>query len=197
MYATHVPVIAARALGHERGAASLCTFVLLSIRWPFARLPEAIAETKTRGDKANALFSFKREGYRWIWSHVDELQRAADHYRGDTTALIDYLATTVPGLGIVKSAFVAQMLGHDVACFDSRNLETCEMPRRAFRGFKGNGNTGPKQRRKRIDEYIQITRDTGGAQHWWDFWCTGIAPSLHCSPETVSARHVNFARAFL
>lgn len=198
MYRDHVPQIRLNALGHENGVASVCTFVLLSIRQPFGRLDAAIKEVKQRGDKAVALFDFKREGYRWIWSHTAELQLAADYYVGNTDRFIDYFATKVPGLGIVKSAFVAQLLGHQVACFDSRNLETCELPKTAFRGFKG-GKTLPKldTRLRRINDYIKITNDTGGAEHWWDYWCNGIAPSLHTTGEEISARHVKFARAFL
>lgn len=112
--------------------------------------------------------------------------------QGTPIGTIDLLASEVPGLGIVKSAFVAQMLGHNVACFDSRNLDTLEWGGRPFREFKRIGGkcvVKRETRERRIAEYVKMTIETGGAAHWWDHWCNGIAPSMGLTGDDVSRLH--------
>lgn len=190
MYRQDVPKIAAFARASPSGTGSVLTFALLSIRQPFASLPRAVEDVKRWGIDSRYLWGWKRLGFDYVCDHEHELW---DTLRtADTFDAIDYLAGTVPGLGIVKGAFVAQMFGHEVACFDSRNLEALEMPARSFREVKA---LSPANRRRKIAQYVEITRDTGGAAHWWDSWCTGIAPSLGLSPDGVSRQHVTLTAA--
>lgn len=196
MYREHVPAIRAHALASPQGLASVISFVLLSIRQPFGTLDTATRDVKVRGRNSAYLWGWKQPG----WDHVHDpatieslhARLCATEATGSIVPTIDILACEVPGLGIVKGAFVAQMLGHEVACFDSRNLSAMEMPSHSFRNSKP--GTSDATRHRRIAQYVQITQETGGARHWWDTWCSAIAPSLGMTPEEVSERHVRYSK---
>lgn len=189
MYSTDVPAIRARALASPDGLAGAILFALLSIRQPFGTLNTATRDVAQRGSLSKYLWGFKRVAYDYVQEHKVTLW-AEVCAATDAVEAIDVLSR-VPGLGLVKAGFVAQMLGHDVACFDSRNLETLELTGRAFR-FEKARLKRPATRRRKIAEYVEITRDTGGAAHWWDHWCAGIAPSLGATAREVSGWHVRY-----
>lgn len=190
MYARDVPEIKAYAEENADNFRDLLTFVLLSIRQPFRSLPTALRDVRRAGRDSVYLWGWKQEGYDYCREHSAELW--AGCRMATTSGVIDLLASEVPGFGIVKSAFVAQMLGHNVACFDARNLIDLEWQGRPFREFKRKNGVcvvKPETRKRRIAEYVQMTQETGGAAHWWDHWCNGIAPSLGTTGDEISRRH--------
>lgn len=88
------------------------------------------------------------------------------------------------------------MLGHEVACLDARNMEALGWDGRPFREFRRRGGVcivRPETRLRRINDYIHATRESGGAEHWWDNWCEGMAlsPGFGGDAAKVSAAHVD------
>lgn len=186
MYARDVPAIREYAEANPENFADVVTFVLLSIRVQFSRVPAAMRDVRAQGRDSAFLWGWKQGGYDYIHMHKRFLHGGLVYERKDAVTTIDAIAQ-VPGLGIVKAAFVAQMLGHNVACFDSRNMDTLEWGGRPFRFDKA--GMKPETRQRKIAEYVQMTIETGGAAHWWDHWCTGIAPGLGRTPSEVSRMH--------
>ncbi len=191
MYTDHVPQIAAHAKASPEGLADVCVFVLATIRVQFGRVPAGMREIRQRRHLASALWGWKREGYEFIRDNRDDLFAGAQALDDPETTceLIDLFASQVPGLGIVKAAFVVQMLGHDVACFDSRNLEVLGYATNA-RPWRNKKIGKQVNRLRKISDYVQATRASGGSAFWWDHWCAGIAPALGITPDAVSGWHL-------
>ncbi len=163
--------IAAHAATGADAMADVITFVVASIREPFPRMRNIMRDIRQRGAASGFLWGFKRVSFEHVQEHK---QRYFDCWRamvdrGEASAeTVTHMFTGVPGLGIVKAAFVAQMLGYNVACFDSRNMQAL--------GF-GHGDRpwrtdGRKISLAKVTRYVAATRETGGAAYWWDQWCT-------------------------
>ena len=193
MYAQDVPRIKAYAGASPDNLANVITFVLLSIRVQFTRVATAMRDVRREGRDSAFLWGFKQEGFDYVQAHKESIHSALCGAPYPTTVeAVDYLASEVCGLGIVKAAFVAQMLGHNVACFDSRNLDSLEWGGRPFREFKRRNGVcviKAETRQRHIAAYVQMTIETGGAAHWWDHWCNGIAPQFGGDGDRVSRLH--------
>lgn len=193
MYARDMPLLKAHAEASPEGLADVITFTLLSIRQPFATVERAMRDVRVNGAESVYLWGWKREGFEYAWDNAHHLYFQCIARQPGAVDCIDALATLVPGLGIVKGAFVAQMLGHNVACFDTRNLAALEIDPRTFREFKrreGKCVVRYETRARRIADYVQMTIETGGAAHWWDLWCHALAPQFAGEADAVSAKHV-------
>jgi hypothetical protein len=59
-----------------------------------------------------------------------------------------------------------------VACIDSHNCDRLGLSRTALKFPKG---VKLETKRKKIADYVQFTRDTGGAEYWWNTWCEYVA----------------------
>lgn len=183
MYDTHVPIISgamrADLATFKRGV----MFAILSARVQFNRVPDQCAELKKRGRDAACLWNWKFDAYCYLEAHADLLWREATMAR-DAETCIKALCQ-IPGLGIVKGAFVAQMLGHDCACLDTRNIAREQRNPRAFRtdGIKTGAAFGLK-----VAKYCAETR--GRAEELWDTWCNEVGPDYGMTAEACSWEHV-------
>lgn len=193
MYAEHATAIGAAMREDpeifKRGA----LFALLSIRQPITSLAGQMQEVEERRAEAACLFGFKRAAYRHIefrgralWEHLHWHleQDGLDPGRGAKAAIRALLE--VPGLGIVKAAFVAQLFGFDVACIDSRNAEREGRKRDAFKFTKG--ATTPQRIERLLDLYLSVTY--GRAREYWDAWCEYVALDYGYTGEQISAMHL-------
>lgn len=182
MYAQHVPVISGAMRENvevfKRGA----LFAILSIRQPILNVEAQLLDVDETRAASAYLFSFKRAGYvhlelagRSLWERVCALPIT------DAAGAITILAE-VPGLGIVKAGFVAQMLGFDVACLDSRNVAREGRKPRQWR------TDGRKVSRRRAEAYVA---EVGGrAAEYWDAWCCDVADAYSKTPAQISAIHL-------
>lgn len=107
---------------------------------------------------------------------------------GDTVEAMD-LALTLPGLGMVKAGFLCQLYGHKVGCIDSHNAEVFGIDARQFDGVT---RVMATTRIRKIQEYIQLCDDLGGADYLWDHWCAYLS-GIYAEagrPSEVSRAHV-------
>lgn len=185
MYAQHVPIIAAgmrlRPAIMERGI----IFAILSARQQFISVPDQLAELERDGDAARCLFSWKYGAYRYVREHRDELYHRLRLARSTRQALYD--VTRIPGMGIVKGAFVLQLLGHDIACLDSQNNHRENLNPREYRSDGELRKIGPAFWNK-LDRYILATG--GQAQQYWDAWCEYVSDKYAMSAEECSRIHL-------
>lgn len=184
MYAEHMPVIRDFMRASPENFRRGVIFVVLSIRQPITFVPDAMIECEDRGISARCIWGHKIDAFEFLadpvklnnlWSQVCATQ--------DSATAIEALLH-VPGLGIVKAAFVCQLMGFDVACLDSRNVKREKRNPRAFR----TDGKAPAKLRAKIKRYLAETQ--GKAQYYWDAWCEDVAERYGMTPEEISALHL-------
>lgn len=192
MYNRDCKKIAKFALKNPENFARMTTFVLTTIQAGLSTTPTQMADIDKVGADSKYLWGNKRDGYLYMQEHKRVIYAAIKEAvkTGDAVAAIDVL-TNVPNLGVVKAAFVAQMCGLDVACIDSHNCDRLGLSRSALKFPKG---VKPETKRKKIADYVQFTRDTGGAEYWWNSWCDYVAGNrankMLATGDMVSKFHV-------
>lgn len=172
MYAEHVPIIAHAMRADAATFKRACMFALVSARTQFVRVPKAMRDLDRDGDKSAHL---------WGWKNVTLLP-----YYETREAL--KAVCLCPGMGIVKGAFVLQMLGHDIACLDTVNIAREGRNPRAYDSRGGLRKTKPEFFSK-IDRYIADTH--GKAQYYWDTWCDQQGEKYGMTGERISLMHVD------
>ena len=166
------------------------TFVLGTIQNALSNVGKFM-DGVTNGGADSIAMTMKRNGYLYAVEHkyvIHEALKAAVKHN-DPVGAIDVL-TNVPNLGIVKAAFVAQLVGLDVACLDSHNLDRLGLNRAALKFAK---TVKPETKRKKIQDYVHLTQVTGGSEYWWDTWCNYVAGNRAnkslTTGDAVSAYH--------
>lgn len=154
-------------------------FVVLTIRQQLVTVPEQLEQVE-QGD-LSPLFGFKIRSHDYIAEHGEELWR---NVKDASTRVAMLHLLSVPGLGIVKAGFVLQLLGHDVACLDSRNVKR---EKRNPRAFRTDGKPAHKLTRK-VDRYL--VEVSGRACELWDAWCSEVAEAYKLTAEEISALHL-------
>lgn len=185
MYVYHVPRIAA-AMRQDRATFERgVMFAILSARVQFPRVPLQCAELAKQKHKARCLWGWKADAYAYLTANAPQLWR--DTLAAPSTEEALFVLTRIPGLGIVKAAFVLQMLGHDVACLDVRNIQREGRHPRAYRSDGQIGKSSAAFRRK-IARYVADT--AGRAQELWDTWCIEVAKDYGDTAMRISEAHL-------
>lgn len=161
-------------------------FVILSIRQRIYLVPAQLSDVVDRGDESDYLFGHKRNAYAFIMAegkrlHSDILAAATNGERID-------ILSRVPGLGIVKAAFVLQLMGYDVACLDSRNVKREGRNPRAYRSDGTRKETCRRAWERKIARYLGETE--GKARDYWNAWCQDVAEAYDMTAQEVSALHL-------
>lgn len=197
MYNRDCKKIAKFALKNPDNLARVTTFVLTTIQASLTSTLSQMKDIDINGADSKYLWGNKRDGYLYMHEHKRVIYAAIKEAvkTDDAVAAIDVL-TNVPNLGVVKAAFVAQMCGLNVACIDSHNCDRLGLPRTALKFPKG---VKRETKLKKIAEYVQFTRDTGGSEYWWNTWCEYVAgnranKSLNTG-DAVSKYHVTAVMA--
>jgi hypothetical protein len=160
-------------------------FAILSARVQFLRVPDQCKELHKHGADASCLWGWKFDAFTYLQDHKNELYGQVATALDPERALWDI--TRIPGMGIVKGAFVLQLLGHDVACLDVRNIIRDGRAPRAYRTDGESRKSAPAFKRK-ISRYLADV--SGKAQHYWDIWCEGVAADYASTPERISELHL-------
>jgi hypothetical protein len=192
MYDRDMPLMRAHALASAEGLTDVITFVLCTIRQPLQSVGRQMADIRVNGATSNYLFGSKRDGYAYAVEHAAVLHAAIVKAVevNDTIGAVDVLSN-IPGLGIVKASFIAQIVGLEVACLDSHNLKRLGLAEATFKLAK---SVKPDTKRKKIAAYVAACASTGGARYWWDSWCEYVAGNRAnkalSTGDLVSAYHV-------
>lgn len=185
MYNEHVPVINSAMRQCPETFARGIMFAVLSARQPFSNIAVQMDDLAAKGEKSRYLFAWKRDCYLYVEKHKEQIWRDTCAAHDSETAL--KILTKVPGLGIVKSAFVLQFIGHDIACLDVRNIVREGRDPNAFK------SNGPKYKaskafERKISRYISETQ--GRARELWDVWCADVAETYGMTAHGVSEAHL-------
>lgn len=165
----------------------IIVMVLLSIRQPWSKVPQQFEDViNLNGVGSKYLFGFKRLGYGAAYEYKGRFRTLIRNYDGDLENLIQKLMI-IPGLGLAKASFVAQMLVNDGACLDSHNLSRIGLTPNFTRIDK---NVPKDIIRGRIHEYNTKWREYGDSAYWWNSWCENLARSgKFNNASEVSAIH--------
>lgn len=189
MYAEHVPAINAAMRASFPTFLRGCMFAICSIRQPVTAVPDQLGELDDYRESAPCLFGHKVGAYLYLsdattgpalWRDVCALPLTRAGAEAGLMRLLD-----VPGLGIVKGAFILQFLGHNVGCLDTRNIKREKRNPRAFR----TDGKPPAALRPKVKKYLVSTY--GKASKYWDHWCEDVATVYDMTPEAVSALHMS------
>jgi hypothetical protein len=192
MYARDMPLMRAHALSSPQGLTDVIGFVLSTIQQSFQSVKAQMAELRAHGAESKYLFGSKRAGYAYALEHSEVLFAAVKKAVevNDTVGAVDVLST-IPGLGIVKASFVAQIVGLQASCLDGHNLKRLGLGEAAFKLAK---SVKPETKRAKIAKYLDICASTGGAEYWWNTWCDYVAGNRAnrklSTADMVSAYHV-------
>jgi hypothetical protein len=129
--------------------------VRLTGAWPIRNVPGQLDDIDRERASSVYLFGFKRDAYVYIETHGPALwAKVKACPLADPGAAILALAA-VPGLGVVKAGFAAQLMGWDVACLDGRNIEREGLSPRAYRSDGEARKSRPAFKRK-VARYVAV-----------------------------------------
>jgi len=185
MYQDHVPMLNSAMRSDPDIFLRGVTFAVLSIRTQFVQVSQQIAEVEAAGTNARALWGYKRGSYDYLRKHKFALHEMVSEAMDSETAI--EALTTVPGIGIVKAAFVCQMMGHDVGCLDSRNIQRLGLNPREWRTDGADRKQTAAFKRK-VRRYVDAT--SGRAEELWDDWCKDVANVYKVTAEEISRDHL-------
>ena len=166
-------------------------FAVCSIRQATINVPGQLGALfePTEDNHENPLFGHKFGAWEYINDDAKcvaiwrELTLLRNNVHGCQKAIMELLR--IPGLGIVKAAFVAQLMGFNVACLDARNIKREGRNPRAYR----TDGKSPEALAPKVRAYVLET--FGRAEEYWDAWCKDVAQAYHLEPEAVSALHLS------
>ena len=182
MYDADVPVLAAGLRADPETFARAVQFAILSIQQQFITLPVSMADVASKGDTSRYLFGGKRDAYRHLQADKAKLWEDVCALDDTRDALVRMAQS--PGFGLVKGAFVLQMLGHDLGCYDTRNLKREGRPDDEW---NLHGRKSGRSFDRKVDAYL---RDAGGrARELWDTWCAEVGPVYGRTPGVISRMH--------
>ncbi len=188
MYAEHVPLINEAMRGDAETFGRGVLFSILSARQPIQTIPDQLRDVDRNGGESASLALYRKwQGWEYLQANCASLHKLICGFSLTETREALETLTIVPGLGIVKSAFVLQFLGFDIGCLDTHNLKRENIPLEAF---KMNGpNRGLNGfYRSQFDKYMKLAG--GRARELWDTWCTQIAPMRDMTAEQISELHL-------
>jgi len=198
MYNTHAMIISEHALKTQKGLLDVITFTFSTIQQALSTSPMQLDDIDLNGLESKYLFGSKRDGLKYAQENIGQLFWGVQELKKKSLTNVDTITEAVrlfyeiPGLNTVKASFICQMLGFDVACLDSHNLNRLGMAQKDVTIPKSLKNE--KLRMKKIKAYVALTQKQGTV-YWWNSWCDyvaekGGANKLLPTGEDVSAFHV-------
>jgi len=186
MYRDHVPTIAyamqSDLATFQRGV----MFALLSARVQFPRVPDQCIELADKGRDARCLWGWKFDAYCYLQENAPALWEGIRGNGGTLEAKFETICQ-IPGMGLVKGAFVLQLMGYDVACLDTRNIARDGRNPRAYRS-DGEARKRMKSFGRKIARYVADTQ--GKAEFYWNVWCKDVAEFYGITADEISALHL-------
>ena len=197
MYSTHAKAIAQHGLKTPDGTHSIIRFTIFSIQQPVSKLHDLISDYEIDGlDCRHLNYSLKRAGVAYALKHKIRIHKDLKEFVKNGLDDVDNIARAIhylmhiPNIGMVKSGFILQMLGFDVACIDSHNLTRLGMKQSQVSIAK---TLKYETKIKKIKAYVQMVQ-VDGAEYWWNSWCHYVAGTMANKTlktgEAVSEFHV-------
>jgi hypothetical protein len=190
MFSEHQPQIGAYAMASPEGLAHVATFVLATIRTRFMRVAEMMAQ-----QDFSCCTPASRAGIEYVQANMASLHVMATKaltLKGSqkrAQALIRAFLV-IPGIGIVKAGFIAQLVGGVAGCIDVHNAKLYGINLDAFSVQKG---LSEKVVNLKIAHYVRMCHQLGTG-YLWDNWCHHLSakyPTIWPEAQDVSRYHLS------
>lgn len=188
MYRQQQPVIRNYALTSPKHTLHVIGFVLASINQKFHRVDAINQSIREKGD-THHFSKFQRKAWHAITSEAQEIYEFVCRDHVSAYEAIDFYSQ-LPGLGIVKAGFCAQLLHGVGGCLDRHWLKELGL---SVSAFNASGVT-PRRRERMLNLYCDTLDTVGTCEYLWDAWCHTVAslyPDFFLDAEHVSVYHWN------
>lgn len=178
MYQRDVALIKDHALRSAGGLYDVIEFVIGTINMPLSRVHlqrESFAKDGLNSKwlsqvKASSL-AYARCNAADLHSKVLRILDKHDEASLEAAHQATLMFTDMPGIGMVKAGFIAQMLGMNVACLDRHNITMFGLNENALKLDK---SARHDLKVKKVREYVKLCRRKG-SEFYWNAWCEFVA----------------------
>jgi len=193
MYAEDCPRIADFALKSPQNFFRVGAFVQATISQHFEQVPRLMRGLDRDGLECGGFTRNGKNALAALTSEQERLHAMLPFWResldGECCVLRELVQ--LPGFGIVKAGFFAQLLlpWGDIGCLDRHNLRLYGLAENAFARIPASAEGLDKK----IRVYLEVCQDLGGSEKLWDAWChymAALRPKSFPDAETVSKLHV-------
>ena len=195
MFNRDQPIIGAYAQAEPENMARVYRFVLATIQQPLETVPIILRDFDSEGTASRFAFSSKRTALAWLEDNTQALYEGAMQVsEGDDAGLLSYFAS-LPGLGLVKGGFMAQLIFGRVGCLDMHNIVMLDITASRFAASRFKSAKRDATRESILQEYLWACRGGGGCEDLWNNWCDYVAelrPNVWANGDAVSAAHPEF-----
>ena len=198
VYTPDQQVISTWALESPRQLFEVGLFIQCTINTHFEQVPGMMAEARQEGRNSKYWNPTKRRAYdallsesqslwhdfRWWHTRRQDTGDNADITEAAIARLVD-----LPGFGIVKAAFMAQLVLGLGGCLDRHNLRKAGLDERIFQRIPSTA----EGLHARIKTYVQTCLALGGSEALWNQWATMLSvarPASFPTADHVSRWHV-------
>jgi hypothetical protein len=170
---------------------------LCSIRMQWVGVGNQLASIRRDGRRATCLWGSKRRGYGYLLTHKKLLYRTVRDLRAGRISTRAFIRQwiKVPGMGLVKAGFVAQITCGKAGCLDMHNitrygldLKVLQIPKRV--------NVAEQMQviDDYINQYLSLCELCGGTEYLWDEWCRILDEKVGTfnGADDVSRRHFTY-----
>ncbi|MEE9598171.1 MAG: hypothetical protein V3V96_15475 [Acidiferrobacterales bacterium] len=197
MYEQHQPIISRYGRSDPESMARVLQFVILSAHVRLANVPINTETAAQGGEEAlGVLFAWKFDAYNNVWDRREAihsyLEFVACHARDERALaidIIDYVAR-LPGFGLVKAGFAAQLLYDCGGCLDSHNLRRFNLSVWSFSHYSRLRSVAGRKRK--VEHYVDTVYQCGGPGSLWDSWCEYVSarqPNAYPTADHASKLH--------
>jgi hypothetical protein len=181
MFDKHQPIIGKFAQQSPDNFFQVLQFTLLTIQQSLHQVPEMMLDVNKKGFQSKYLWGVKAVAWQNLNDRKPEVYDMAmtlyDAYPNPDHAsseLLLYLAS-LPGLGLVKGGFVAQLAFGLVGCLDSHNAKRFGLTRSQLSASSFKDARTRKTKSDKVHAYLGLCAELGGCAGLWDSWCSYVA----------------------
>lgn len=174
-------------------------FVCATIRQPLELVPMIMHDFDQLGSDSRFAYGWKASALQYyadnrraIYDNAINIYFAHACPEAQERELLAYFAE-LPGLGLVKGAFVCQLAFGVGGCMDSHNMSRFDVNPARFGAGAYKALKRVASRTARVDEYCGMVGEIGGGAFLWDSWCDYVAelrPDVFENGFAVSELHV-------
>lgn len=146
-------------------------FVLATIQQQLETVPVIVSDFERQGGASRFAFGSKKAGLDYLDLQCKSLYRDAMACLENPAELLRVFLR-VPGFGLVKAGFLAQIFNNAVGCIDVHNIRLYNVPLSAVRyGYTAK----PKTKEAKRNTYVALCDGLGGSAALWSRWCDYVA----------------------
>ncbi len=182
-FEAHQPKIGAFARRESDNFADVFRFVIATIQQPLSMTPDIVRDFKAEGSSSRFAFGHKATALDYIDEnaglvydtamYISHVERNCTGHNG-SAALLSYFAS-LPGLGLVKGGFLAQLVFGEIGCLDSHNIARFGLNQNTFAAARFKNAKRTATRQAVVGQYLKLIEACGGCALLWAEWCEHVA----------------------